>query len=68
MHNGMVRPALALLAGLLLGVARPGHAGDAAGGVFGEAVTVLTMAHGGAWGGAVADDGRAHALRVPNRT
>ena len=67
MHNGMVRPALALLAGLLLGVARPGHAGDAAGGVFGEAVTVLTMAHGGAWGTATeTSTSRAIALAIRN--
>ena len=67
MHNWMVRPALALLAGLLLGAPRAAQAGDTAGGVFGEAVTVLTMARGGAWGTATeTSTSRAIALAIRN--
>jgi hypothetical protein len=67
MQNWMVRAALALLAGLLLGAPRVGQAGDTAGGVFGEAVTVLTMARGGAWGTATeTSTSRAIALAIRN--
>src|SRR5262249_28165923 len=42
-------------------------AGDAPGGVFGEAVTVLTMARGGAWGTATeTSTSRAIALAIRN--
>ena len=66
MHK-MFRPALAVIAGLALGAPRPAHAGDAPGGVFGEAVTVLTMARGGAWGTATEiSTSRAIALAIRN--
>ena len=61
----MSRPALAMVAGFALGLSA--HAGEAPGGVFGEAVTVLTRARGGAWGTATeTSTSRAIALAIRN--
>jgi hypothetical protein len=60
-------PALTVIAAFTLGAPLPARAGDAPGGMFGEAVTVLTMARGGAWGTATeTSTSRAIALAIGN--
>jgi hypothetical protein len=56
-----------LLAGLLLCVSPPGHADERDGAVFGESVTVLTLARDGAWGTATdTSTSRAIAFAIRN--
>ena len=67
MHSRIFGPALVVFAGLTLATPRAGQAGDTPGGMFGEAVTVLTMARGGAWGTATeTSTSRAIAFAIRN--